>query len=152
VGGKHPDMDILEQLLIIRNVTEDFRMRCLIGKGITLVDEHNVYNEKLEPEKFSELLDNAIEEEYVRSGILYMTKEKPVSVTEIASKIKVSPEIVLQHVVTLKDRDLIRMDHIDDVTPYYAFQFHEDQEETDALYEREPEPKSIDNSTNPGGA
>ena len=144
VGGASPHLDILEQLLIIRNVTEDFRMRCLIGKGVSIVDDYNVYNEKLDPERFTELLDKAIEEEYVRSGILYMTKEKPVSVTDIASKIKVSPEIVLQHVVTLKDRDLIRMDHIDDVTPYYAFQFHE---ETDGA----SEPEANTDTNNPGG-
>jgi coenzyme F420-reducing hydrogenase delta subunit len=125
VAGKNPDLDILEQLLIIRNVAEDFRLRVLIGKGISLMDEHNVYNEQLDPDRFESLLNTAIEEEYVRSGILYMTKEKPVSVTDIASKIKVPSEIVLQHVVTLKDRDLIRMDRIDGDTPYYVFQSHE---------------------------
>ncbi len=129
VAGKNPDLNILEQLLIIRNVAEDYRLRVLIGKGISLVDEHNVYNEPLDPERFEELLDNAIEEEYVRSGILFYTKEKPTSVVEIAGKLNLSPEIVLQHVVTLKDRDLIKMDHIDGDTPYYVFQFHEESTE-----------------------
>jgi len=130
ISGDNPDLAILEQLMIIRNVTEDYRMRVLIGKGVSLMDEQNVYNEKLDPKRYEELLNSAIEEEYIRSGILYMTKEKPVSVMDIASKIKVSPELVLKHVVTLKDRDLIRMDHIEDKTPYYAFQFHEELDET----------------------
>lgn len=130
VSGSNPDLDILEQLLIIRNVAEDYRMRVLIGKGISLIDEHNVYNEQLDSERFEELLNNAVEEEYIRSGILYMTKEKPVSVIDISLKIKVTPEIVLRHVVTLKDRDLIRMDHIDGDTPYYVFQSHEEISET----------------------
>jgi len=129
VAGNNPNLDILEQLLIIRNVAEDFRMRVLIGKGISLMDEYNVYNEQLDPERFDDLLNTSIEEEYIRSGILFMSKEKPVSVLEVAAKIKVSPEIVLQHVVTLKDRDLIRMDYIKDGTPYYSFQSYEDTEE-----------------------
>jgi coenzyme F420-reducing hydrogenase delta subunit len=126
VAGSNPDLDILEQLLIIRNAAEDYRLRVLIGKGLSLIDEHNVYNEQLDSERFEVLLDNAIEEEYIRSGILYMTKEKPVSVTDISTKIKVSPEIILKHVVTLKDRDLIKMDYIDGDTPYYVFQSHEE--------------------------
>ena len=128
VAGDNPDLEILEQLLIIRNAAEDYRLRVIIGKGISLVDDYNVYREKLDPERFNVLLDQAIEEEYIRSGILYMTKEKPVSVIEIAKKIKVSPEVVLQHVVTLKDRDLIKIDHIDGDTLYYAFQSHEEVE------------------------
>ena len=128
VAGSNPDLNILEQLLIIRNVAEDYRMRVLIGKGVSLVDDYNVYNEQLDSDRFEDILAKAIEEEYIRSGILYMTKEKPVSVIDIASKIKESPEVVLQHVVTLKDRDLIRMDHIDGDTPYYVFQSHEEPE------------------------
>jgi coenzyme F420-reducing hydrogenase delta subunit len=130
VSGDSPDLNILEQLLIIRNVAEDYRLRVIIGKGINLVDEFNVYNEPLEPERFEYLLDIAIEEEYVRSGILFYTKEKPTSVTDIASKLSLSPEIILRHVVTLKDRDLIKMDHIDGDTPYYVFQFHEESNES----------------------
>jgi coenzyme F420-reducing hydrogenase delta subunit len=126
LAGNNPDLNILEQLMIIRNVAEDYRLRVIIGKGVNLVDDYNVYNEPLDPEKFETLLNSAIEEEYVRSGILFYTKEKPSTVREIASKLKLSPEIILKHVVTLKDRDLIKMDHIDGDTPYYAFQFHEE--------------------------
>lgn len=147
VAGDNPDLDILEQLLIIRNVTEDYRMRVLIGKGISLVDEHNVYYEQLDPKRFEDLLDKSVEEEYIRSGILYMTKEKPVSVIEIAKKIKESPEVVLKHVVTLKDRDLIRMDHIDGDTPYYAFQSHEEVEKS-----QETSAPTITDQPDAGGA
>jgi coenzyme F420-reducing hydrogenase delta subunit len=132
VAGSNPDLNILEQLLIIRNVAEDYRMRVLIGKGVSIVDDYNVYNEKLDPEQFESLLETAIEEEYIRSGILYMTKEKPVSVLDIASKIKESPEVILQHVVTLKDRDLIRLERIEGNTPYYVFQSHEEAESSPA--------------------
>ena len=130
VAGDAPNVDILEKLLIIRNAAEDFRLRVLIGKGISLIDEHNVYNEQLDPGRFERLLSEAIEEEYIRSSILFFTREKPLSVTDIAKKINLSSKIILQHVVTLKDRDLLRLDHIDEDTPYYSRQVHEELKES----------------------
>jgi hypothetical protein len=129
VAGDKPDLDILEQLLIIRNAAEDYRLRVLIGKGISLMDEYNVYNEQLDSERYQALLDEAIDEEYIRSGILFYTREEPQAVPYLATKINVSPELVLKHVVTLKDRDLIRMERIDDDTPYYISQVHSSMEE-----------------------
>jgi len=126
VGGTNPDVDILEKLLIVRNVAEDYRLRLIIGKGVSIIDDYNVYNEQLNPERFEELLNEAIEDEYVRSSIMFLTREKPQSVIDIAKKIEISPQIVLEHVVTLKDRDLIRLDHIDGDTPYYICQTHEE--------------------------
>ncbi len=133
VGGTKPDLDILEKLLIIRNATEDYRLRLLIGKGISLIEDHNVYNEQLDSDRLEEILNNAIEEEYIRSSIMYLTREKPLSVLEMAEQIKVTPEIILQQVVTLKDRDLIKMDHIDGDTPYYILQIHDEPEEFPAI-------------------
>jgi coenzyme F420-reducing hydrogenase delta subunit len=129
VTGSKPDLNILEQLLIIRNAAEDYRLRVLIGKGITLVDDYNIYNEKLDGDRFQALLESAIEEEYIRSGILFHTREEPRSVVYIAEKINTPPQLVLQHIVTLKDRDLLRMERIDGDTPYYISQVHNPIEE-----------------------
>ena len=109
----------LEALFIARNVAEDFRLRVLIGKGIEIVDSGNVYNEKLEPERLDELINTVIDEEFIRSKILYITKEEPLSVEEMAKKLKIPSEIVLEHIVTLKDRDLVQMERIEDYSPLY---------------------------------
>ncbi len=119
VSGENPNFKILENLFIARNVIEDFRLRVLIGKGVGLVDDGNVYNEKIEPEDLNILINSVIDEEFIRSKILYLVKDQPMSTIEIADKIKVPSEIVLEHIVTLKDRDLLEMTGIEDYAPMY---------------------------------
>lgn len=119
VSGDAPDVKILESLFIARNVAEDFRLRVLIGKGIGLMDDGNVYNEKLDPERLNELIDQAINEEFIRSKILFMTKDEPLSVEQIAEQLEVPTDIVLEHIVTLRDRDLVQMERIENFSPLY---------------------------------
>jgi len=44
VSGNKPNLKVLENLYIIRNVVEDYRLRLLIGKGVSLVGDHNVFD------------------------------------------------------------------------------------------------------------
>jgi coenzyme F420-reducing hydrogenase delta subunit len=119
VSGEAPNFEVLENLFIARNVIEDFRLRVLIGKGVGLVDDGNVYNEKIDPEKLDVLINRAIDEEFIRSKILYLIKDQPLSTIQIADKLKVNPDLVLEHIVTLKDRDLLEMKGIEDYAPMY---------------------------------
>jgi coenzyme F420-reducing hydrogenase delta subunit len=119
VSGDVPNMEILENLFIARNVVEDFRLRVLIGKGIGIVDDGNVYNEKIMSEELDRLINKSIDEEFIRSKILYSIKDQPMSTIDIANKLKVSSDIVLKHIVTLKDRDLLEMTGIEDYMPRY---------------------------------
>ncbi len=119
VSGETPDVEILENLFIARNVAEDFRLRVLIGKGIGLVDDGNVYNENLEPEKLNVLIDKTIDEEFIRSRILFITKDEPLSVEEIANKTNIPTEKILEHIVTLQERDLVQMERIENYSPLY---------------------------------
>ena len=128
VSGDKPNLEVLENLFIIRNIVEDFRLRILIGKGVSLVGEHNVYNEKLNPEQYEKLVDAAIDNEYIRGSIMYLAREKPVSVFNLATRIKVTPKLVLKNIVTLKDRELLKVDHVEGVTPYYISKEHEEFE------------------------
>ena len=136
VSGDKPDLEILENLYIIRNVVEDYRLRILIGKGVSLVGEHNVYNEKLDLKEYQKLVDNAIEEEYIRGSIMYLTRDKALSVFDLATRIKTSTKSILKNIVTLKDRELIKIDHVDGVTPYYISREHEEFE-TKPLFVRQ---------------
>jgi len=119
VSGENPNFKILENLFIARNVIEDFRLRVLIGKGVGLVDDGNVYNEKLDSEDLDTLINRAIDEEFIRSKILYLIKDKPMSTIDIAKKMKIDSDIILEHIVTLKDRDLLEMTGIEDYAPRY---------------------------------
>ena len=122
VSGENPDLEILESLYAARNAVEDFRLRTIVGKELNLVEKENVYEERIPQERLSELLDDAISEELVRTRILLLAKDEPKSVIELAKRMKVPSKDVLKHIVTLRDRNLIRMEEIKGTTPLYLAQ------------------------------
>lgn len=125
VAGEKPNIDIMESLYAARNAVEDFRLRTLVGKELVLVEKENVYDEKIPQERIDELMDEAILEELARTKILLLAKDKPQSVKELAKKMKVPSKEVLKHIVTLRDRNLIRLEGIDGTTPLYIAQAQE---------------------------
>jgi predicted transcriptional regulator len=89
------------------------------------VEKGNVYNENITQDKLDELLDIAISEELVRTRILLLAKDKPKSVKELAKRMKVPSREVLKHIVTLRDRNLIKLEGIEGTTPLYLAQVEE---------------------------
>jgi len=120
VAGDEPDVDILEGLFVAKNAARDFRLRSLVAREIQLTEKGNVYDKKLSQEEFDNLMDSVIEDEINRQKILLMTIDGPYSVLDIASQIKLSPERVLQHIVTLKDRGLVVVDRFEGEMPLYV--------------------------------
>jgi len=59
---------------------------------------------------------------------MYLTHDRALSVFDLAARIKVTPKSVLKNIVTLKDRELIKVDHVNGVTPYYISREHEEFE------------------------
>ena len=90
-----------------------------MAREIELTEKGNVYDKKLSQEEFDDLIDRAMEEEIARQKILLVTMDEPYSVLDIASRIKLSPQKVLQHIVTLKDRGLVVVDRFEGVMPLY---------------------------------
>ncbi len=125
VGGEKPDLVTMEILYAARNAVEDFRLRTLVGKEIGLVEKGNVYDEKISQERLDELMDNAVVDEILRTRILLLAKDKPQSVKVLAEKMKVPSREVLRHIVTLRDRNLIRLEGIEGTTPLYIAQVQE---------------------------
>jgi coenzyme F420-reducing hydrogenase delta subunit/predicted transcriptional regulator len=125
VSGDNPDMAVMEALFVARNMVEDFRLRTIVGKEMSLIEKGNVYEERLSQEKMDELMETAIDEELIRTRILLLTKEKPQSVKDLAKRMQVPSKEVLRQVVTLRDRNLIKLDNIEGTTPFYLAQVQE---------------------------
>ncbi|MBU7001217.1 MAG: hydrogenase iron-sulfur subunit [Theionarchaea archaeon] len=79
----------------------DFRIRWLVGRERELLEKGNVFGEQVPKEKFENLMDNIVETQFVRNSILTALKEKPMSVKELAEKIGVPSERVIQNVIQL---------------------------------------------------
>jgi coenzyme F420-reducing hydrogenase delta subunit len=119
LAGDDPDIDRLEAIFAARNAAKDFRLRALVGRELNLTTEGNVYEEKVSQEKLDELYESILKDEFLRHRILQLTKNRPLSVKDIAKYVNFTPEVILKQIVTLKDRGLILVDRIDGTSPLY---------------------------------
>ena len=99
--------------------SETFRLRALSGKEFNLVEKGNVYNNKLDPEELQKIIDGATNEEFERSLILELAREKPISVKELGKVMGVPTDRVLRHIVMLRQNSMIAMEHPEGFTPTY---------------------------------
>jgi F420-non-reducing hydrogenase iron-sulfur subunit len=121
VVGDSPDMEILEELLVARNVSADFRLRLLAGKTYILAEKGNVYKEKIDRDRMERIMDETVEEEMLRHRILRRLMKKSQSVKDMAKEIKTSPAEVLEQVIVLKERGLIGLERIEGSSPVYSY-------------------------------
>jgi coenzyme F420-reducing hydrogenase delta subunit/DNA-binding transcriptional ArsR family regulator len=122
LSGKTPDVNKIKLLFAVKNISKDFRLKLLVGKELSLVNEGNVYDKKIPQEELDTLIDEVIKDELARCRIILATKRKALSVDDIARFINLSPNRVLQHIVTLKDRGLVALDRIEGDAPLYIAQ------------------------------
>ena len=108
-----------EALAAARQALGDFRLRAIVGNELKIVDEGNVYGNRLEKEKLLDVLYNATKEEFERSLILQLSKAKNMSVKDLSKKMNVPTDKVLGHIVVLRQKNLLTMDHPEGFTPTY---------------------------------
>jgi F420-non-reducing hydrogenase iron-sulfur subunit len=113
------DDRLMDRLEAATEAAKYFRLRVLNGKDIKLTEKGNVYGDVLDCGEFNELMEDATEDEYQRSLILQLTKDEAFSVKELAKEIGKSTEETLEHVVSLRSKNLLALDRIDDMTPRY---------------------------------
>jgi len=109
----------MDGLAAVRNALSDFRLRALVSNELKIVEEGNAYGEKLGKEKLLDIVYNAAKEEFERSMILLLAKKNNMSVKDLSKKINVPTNRVLEHIVVLRQKNLISMDHPEGFTPTY---------------------------------
>lgn len=107
------------RLLACQNALRGEKLRWLAGKEMELVEEQNVYGEKVLQEDFDRLVNENIEKEYVESQITILLEDKALSVKEIASQIQVPPRDVLRHISAMENIGLVTMTEIEGRSPKY---------------------------------
>ena len=101
------------------DASEAFRLKALVGRELNLVNKGNVYENKLDPSELDRIIDSATEEEFERSLILELSKTKPRSVKELGQIMEVPTDKVLRHIVALRQKNMIAMEHPEGFTPTY---------------------------------
>jgi coenzyme F420-reducing hydrogenase delta subunit len=99
--------------------SESFRLRALVGKELGLEKTGNVYGNKLDQTELEKLIDLATQEEFERYMILELSKEKPMSVKELGKIMEVPTDKVLRHIVLLRQKNMLAMEHPEGLTPTY---------------------------------
>jgi len=120
LAGEKPDVDVLEGILAAKAAAEDFRLRVLVGREKGIIEDGNVYEEKLSQEKFDETMDEAIATEYIRNKIYFTIRREPLSVRELSKHLDLDPQAVLRHIVVLRRRGMVAVDRVEGTTPLYA--------------------------------
>jgi hypothetical protein len=110
---------VLLNLLAAKSAASDFRLRVLLGREEELTEFVNAYGEKVPQGEFDALLDGVAEAEFVRHKIHVLTKAKPLSVKALAEQIDMKPSDVLCHIVEMRRKNMIALDHVEGTTPIY---------------------------------
>ena len=119
LAGEKPDETVLAGIRAAERAAGGSRLRTLVGRERKLTEEENVYGEKVEQEEFDKLMEESVKEECLRSRIYVLTKNKSMSVEELARYLGVDPQIVLRHIVVMRRRGLLAMDRIEGGSPLY---------------------------------
>jgi F420-non-reducing hydrogenase iron-sulfur subunit len=119
LSGTSPDTKILENLAAAIDAASGFRLRVLVGKERELTEKNNAYGEKILQVEFDGLFEEAIEAEFLRHKIHVLTRKNSLPIRALAVATELKPTDVLKHIVAMRRRNMITVDHIEGNTPFY---------------------------------
>ena len=109
-----------KRLETARALTESVRLRWLVGKERELLEEGNVYGEKVDEGEFRELLDRTLYDEYNKIGILELIAGAPKGVRELAGELGITPKEAFGYLTYLEDQGMVAMAGHEGKSPTYV--------------------------------
>lgn len=119
LSGENFDQQLLEKLKAIELAAGGERLRALVAIKRIIMEEGNIYGEKISQEELDEILISAIEDEFLRQQILLKLKNEPLSVKDLSQLLNIDSSVILKHIINLKARNLIDYNKIEGITPFY---------------------------------
>lgn len=107
------------RLIAAKEALAQEKLRWLVGRERELVEEKNVFGEKVSQEKFDKLIHQTIEKVFTNRRILLSMEDDALSVEDIAERVEASPMEVLRNLVSLERDGLVSVVGIDGNTPKY---------------------------------
>ena len=108
--------ELTDDFNAIKSVLNDSRLRILVGRQRKIIE---VYGDIISEEKFENILDDAVHNEFIRHKILQKIARRSKSVPEISKEIQIEPNKVLKHIVTLRQRGLVDLEKINEEIPMF---------------------------------
>lgn len=120
LSGKDLDMELMEKLEALEMAAESYRLRALVGRERKITEQENVFGVKFPKERFDNLFDAAINNEYIRNRILLSLDKNSKSVKDLATQLNIDSKEVLNHILVLKGRNQVAMEDIIENQPIYV--------------------------------
>jgi len=120
LSGDNPNSKLKEDVEAMKRAFGDIRLRTLVGVERRVTESGNEYNLKIPLERYEGELKDALQSEFIRNKIMIKLEQEPLSVKDLSKLLEIEPSEILQHIVTLKAKNLVDFDRIDEITPYYS--------------------------------
>lgn len=120
--GNETDLEpqqLRARLVAAKETLAQEKIRWLVGREMALVEDKNVFGEKVSQEEFDQLMLQTIEKEFAKRRILLSIGEDALSVKEIAQRVEASPREVLRNMVSLERDGLVSVVGIEENSPKY---------------------------------
>ena len=120
--GNETDLDLAQlntRLIAAKGALAQQRVRWLVGRERELVEDKNVFGERVSQEEFDQLMSQTIEKEFSKGRILRSMGESALSVREIARRVGAPPREVLRDMVSLEGDGLVSVVGIEGNSPKY---------------------------------
>ena len=114
------DGSLNQQLQAIKGVLEGERFRWLVGKGQQLVEEGNVYGDKVSLEKIDEVMNQGYASEYWKNMISLVLRERPLTTEEIAKCLGIDVKNAYSYIVELLGENRLDYAPGHETTPKYV--------------------------------
>ena len=112
--------ELVNRLTASREALADDRLRWLVGRERELVEEGNVFGERLTQEEFDRVMLESIRKEYQKSRILLSLEGGDFTIREMADKVRLSPRDVLKNLIVLEHDGQVSVARIDGNSPRYT--------------------------------
>jgi coenzyme F420-reducing hydrogenase delta subunit len=111
--------ELSQRLSASKGALADDRLRWLVGRERELIEEGNVFGERLPQEEFDRVMVESISKEYMRNRILLSLEERALTIREMGEVVDLPPREVLKKLVALERDGLISVTEIDGKSPRY---------------------------------
>ncbi len=111
--------ELSQRLSASKGALADDRLRWLVGRERELIEEGNVFGERLPQEEFDRVMVESIRKEYQRNRILRSLGENALTVREMAEVVGLPPREILRNLVALESDGLVSVTEIDGNSPRY---------------------------------
>jgi len=121
--------EIAFTLQAAKNLSQQEKFRWILGKRTEFFKDGNAYGEVFTHHELNRLLRGLIIEDLQVHEILLHLEKEPLSVKELAQRLKLSPSLVLQHITALRRRKLVDVQEIKTGVPCYTLVPLEDRKQ-----------------------